>query len=292
MYSSIFIESQGSNIFTLLGALDSIKERLRETVYYNIIGNASLILLLKFNGYTFSQSYDKLKDFPLINSMINGYSLFPEDQEEKKLYLRNWIIKVFREKNIFNEETKLKDIHNLTKIFPIFILWDRESRNIININPKTHPETLFIDCLMASLTSLGLYNTYSFENYKISNIYAIEVFPVHKAVIDNLSRALICCSLYNYSPKLNSGVLGPMAHLEDEILLQGCERKDYFSKIILNNLATNKLKLYSYLIRGDSNQEERNSHFKSGQRQGNAFINGQDTELSALTYQDMIINQP
>lgn len=291
MYSTLFLDSEGSNLYVLLGALEQLKEYIKETKIYNVIGNASLVLFLKANGYTYEQTFNKIKSFQLITSMINGYSCFPEDQEEKKTFIKNWLISICNEKHLITANTNLQDIYNLTNIFPAFILWSRTEKKIVNLNPTSAPKINFVDCVMASLCGIGIYNTYSVENIVFSNLSNINPLPFYNLFSDNPSQTLLISISFDFDPKMKNGILGPFEDIENEIIYQYKELKDYR----YNNFSNNDIKkciLYSYLIRGDSSEEEKLSQYTSGKHQAQSFIEGKDTKYAASAYQSMIMNQP
>ena len=47
MYDSVFMSSFGSNIYETLGGLETNKEQLKNTVIWNSVGSASLIIFFK-----------------------------------------------------------------------------------------------------------------------------------------------------------------------------------------------------------------------------------------------------
>ena len=73
MYDSVFMSSFGSNIYETLGALETNKNSLKNTVIWNSIGSASIIIFFKILGFTFSQTLEHLKTFELTHTFINGY---------------------------------------------------------------------------------------------------------------------------------------------------------------------------------------------------------------------------
>lgn len=291
MYSTLFLDSEGSNLYVLLGALEQLKDHIRESKIYNVIGNASLILFFKANGYTYEQTFNKIKNFQLITSLINGYSCFPEDQEEKKTFVKNWLISICNEKHLITETTNLQDIYNLTNIFPAFILWSRTDQKTVNLNPTSAPNANFIDCVMASLCGIGSYNTYTIENKIFSNLSNINPLPFYNIYSDNPKTTLILSISFDFDPKMKNGVLGPFEDIENEIIYQYKELKDYhYSKFSNNDIR--KCILYSYLIRGDSSEEEKLSLYNSGKYQGQSFTEGKDTRQASKIYQSKIMNQP
>ena len=87
MYDNVFISSFGSNLYNTIGFLESMKERTSDAVIWNSVGNASLILFLRIMGFQFHQMTQQLKDLNLSHTFINGFSLIPENEEEKKEYI-------------------------------------------------------------------------------------------------------------------------------------------------------------------------------------------------------------
>ena len=293
MYDSIFINSSGSNIFTTLGSLDKLKTNLENIKIWNVTGNASLILYFKILGLTYKQTYEKLKNLEIINSLINGHSFFPEDEEEKKEYLKDYLINTSK-KTLIKADTTLSEIKQLTGLKPCFIVWNRSKRNIENINCDDNPDIFLIDAIMATLPNIGVYKTYTINNNIYSSLENIECFPVSKSFYLKLESLFYLVNITVFDKDYSLGNnLGPLKDTEDEFLFQKGEYNKYR---IENNCKAlpnqeNICKLYSVFSRGDSKEEEKASLFILGHRQAKGFLEDQDTHKIYKEYLKTVFTQ-
>ena len=292
MYNGIFTHSDGSNLFTVLGCLHSAKDLVRETVIWNSSGCSSLILFFKCLGYTFFQTFDILKEFELINSMVNCSSVLLEDEEQKKDFIKNWLIDKIEENGILNKDSNLVEIYKSHNLFFNFIMWCRTEEKIIQCNPKTKPDFTLIDCVMASLCCIGTYKTYTIDKYVFSNISIINNIPYEhifevKKEVKNLY--VFIHTFHNFSHSFKSG---PLNKNEDEIILQISEsNKIRFRNAIESIQGDNKLDLYVYYTRGNINVEEKKTLFDNGSKQGSSFLEGKSTKIASESFVKLIENQ-
>jgi hypothetical protein len=293
MYESIFINCNGSNIFTTLGALDKLKEILENVKIWNVCGSASLILYFKLFGLTSKQTYENLKKLEIVNTFINGHSLFPEDEKEKKEYLRNYLEKFFKT-SLFNEEVNLQEAQKITGLTPCFIVWNRSQQKIVNLNPKDTPSVKLLDCVLASLTNIGVFSTHQIKNQTYSSLENIECFPVSYSYYLKLEKLFYLANITTFVKEYSLGInLGPLSQVEDEFLLQKGEYNKHRIEKSYQALphSENFCKLYSVYSRGNSKEEEKASLFILGHLQANGFLESKDTEKIYKDYLESIFSQ-
>lgn len=293
MYESIFINCSGSNIFTTLGALNNLKTELENSKIWNVSGNASLILYCKLIGLTYKQIYEKLKKLDLINSFINGHSLFPEDEDEKKEYIKKYLINSLK-KTLIKDDITLIEAKKLTGITPCFIVWNRTQEKIINLNPNDTPNLKLIDCVMATLTNIGVYKTYKINDNEYSSLENIECFPVSYSYYIDINKLFYLVNITNFIKEYSLGInLGPLKDTENEFLLQKGEYHKYRIENSCQALPKieNICKLYSVFSRGNSKEEEKLSLFVLGNKQSEGFLKGKDTYKVYQKYLETIFSQ-
>lgn len=281
MYRGIFIYADGSNIFTLLGFLDGIKEKIRETMVWNSCGVASLILFFKSLGYNYKQIFNLIKDFDLISSMINGSSLMIEDEIKKREHIYEWLSNHIEKNGFLNMDSTLLEIFNSQKFFLNFIVWCKNKQQMVPLNANTTPNLTLVDCVMASLTSIGLYTEYSIDDNVFSNSLAINPVPIEKAFsnvegIDIKTLYILNQKYYNFKKgkKFNS----PLIEIENDILKQNNELNNYLVKKILEeNREDTFIKMYSYFSRGKIIIDEKETMYNLGSNQGDFILQERDT---------------
>ena len=292
MYNGVFTHSDGSNLFTVLGALKSVKDMVKETVIWNSSGCSALILLFKCLGFTFSQTFNILKDFDLVNSMVNCSSLLLENEEEKKTYIKSWLTDKILENGIITPDAKLVEIYKSHNLFFNFILWCRSEEKIFQCNPKTKPDFTLLDCVMASLCCMGTYKTYTIDKYEFSNLSIINNIPyehIFEVKKDVKNLFVIVHTFHNFSHSHKSG---PLHQNENEIILQTSELNKIRFKNALDNIqGDNKLDLYVYYTRGNINVEEKQTLYEHGSKQGESFLEGKSTKLASESFVKLIENQ-
>lgn len=293
MYKNIFINCTGSNIYSTLGALDKLKDKTKNITIWNVSGNASLILFFKLLGFTPKQTFDHLKNYNLINSFVNGHSLFPEDEKKKKENIKEYLNKFF-ESSILDKDCTLKNVESLTGITPCFIVWNRKLKKVENLNSNDHGEIKLIDTVMATLPNIGVYTSYSIFKNVYSSLENIDPYPVAYAYYTDIDDFLYILNISEYIKEyvLDTN-LGPLKNVEDEFLLQKGELNNYSIKKIIKSLPNNEnvLKLYSIYSRGNSKEEEKASNFILGHRQACGYLEGKNTYLVYKDYLDSVYRQ-
>jgi hypothetical protein len=224
----------------------------------------------------------------LINSMINGHSLIPEDQNQKKEYLLNVFLDLIDTNPIVNEDITLKEVEKLTGITCCFIVWSRTKKRIVSLGG----ENKLIDCIMASLCNIGIYDTYIINGEVFSSLENIECFPVLQTRLKDKKNVLYIANITNYKKSYSVGRnLGPLSSTEDELILQKSEYAKHRIENICVSLDGEVCKLYSFFSRGNSSEEEKNTLFILGNKQGDAFLKDEDTKQTAKDYLSSIYSQ-
>jgi hypothetical protein len=292
MYESIFLNGSGSNIFTSLGALDKLKNKIENIRIWNVCGNSSLILYFKLLGFTSKQTFDIIKEFNIINTLINGHSLFPEIEDEKIEFIKKFLEKYLTK--IIKNDTNLEEIEQLTGITPCFIVWNRTTKTIDNLNSKDTPKLKLLDCVMTTLCNIGVYNIYKIKNNEYSSLENIECFPVAFSYCVNPSSLFYLINITEYIKAYSKGLnLGPLKDVEDEFLLQKSEYNNYHinknSKFLPHQ--ENICKLHSIYSRGNSKEEEKTSLYFLGLRQAEGYLENKDTFKIYTEYLEDIFQQ-
>lgn len=287
MYDNVLLSSFGSNIYTTIGFLEGLKEELSSTVIWNVVGNASLIVFLKIIGFSYSQMTEKLESLQIAHTFLNCFSIIPENQDEKKQYILDWMEEKINETSLININTTMKDVFKLTNIFPSFLVWSRTDKKVVSLNPSTHPELKFSDCVLASLSCIGTFNEHKIEDKIYSNLNGINSFP--KKEIFSFRGDLKTLFLGNETSLVNQlaeNLLTPLSNIEDELMFQFLEK----NKLLLGENEENKAIIHSDMWR-EVDLQKMESLYKSGFNQSKNFLAGGDTYLSFMTERDEIGNQ-
>ena len=281
MYRGIFIYADGSNIFTLLGFLNGIKEKIRETMVWNSCGVASLILFFKSLGYNYRQIFDLIKDFDLISSMINGSSLMIEDELEKKDHIYEWLSRHIDQNGFLNKDSTLLEIFNSQKFFLNFIVWCKNKQQMVALNANTAPDLTLIDCVMASLCSIGLYTEYIIDDNVFSNSLSINPLPIEKVfnTVEGINiKTLYLLNQKYYNFKKGKKFNSPLIEIENDILKQNNELNNYLvEKTLKENEDMTFIKMYSYFSRGKIIIDEKETMYNLGSNQGDFILQERDT---------------
>lgn len=286
MYDNVFISSFGSNLYNTVGFLESIKEKTSDAVIWNSVGNASLILFLRIMGFQFHQMIQQLKDLNLSHTFINGFSLIPEDEEEKKEYIRDWIVRKINQVSLISEDTTLKEIFSLTNLFPNFLVYSRTDREITSFNPSTTPNINLVDCLLATLTGVGTFHTHKVDDKIYSNLNSINCFPSNKIfTIQKEIKPLYIGNISFFVEPLEENQYSPMSKNEDEMLESFLERNKY-----LMEREKEAIIIHSDIFKEVDGIKMENL-YKSGFLQGKNYISGIDTYSSFMEQKSTIYNQ-
>jgi hypothetical protein len=291
-YKTIFLSNNGTNIFTTLGFLTKTEKLLEYTKYWNVSGCASLIVFLKIVGHNdYKKINDILESFSLTPTLINGSSLLPEDESEKIKYIKEWLIEHLQDSEFFSKDIRLEEIYKKTNLFPRFILWSRKEQKIVTIDPESCPRFKLIDCVMASLCYIGVYEEYSFMGNIFSNLSSVDCYPYlyskHKE-----GDVLYIGNIGKYDQKQEVS-LGPLSKIEDMLIRQYSEHEKNRVDNIFNTFDQEEgVKIYSFYRRGKIGKEESKTLFELGWEQGKAFEMKKDTEKTKEEYIQKVESQP
>lgn len=282
VYDSIFLSNNGTSVFTTLGFLKKIEKMCEMTKFWNVTGCSSLIIFLKLLGYKYDQTRDILSDFPLISTFINGSSLLPEDENSKRKYIKEWLISCLEDSNYFEPDINLENIYKETKIFPNFILFSRSEQKVVCLNPGNSGKTKLIDCIMASICYIGVYEEYKINRSIFSNLSSIDCFPIfyiYKEEETAPGNCLLLGNIGKFEDSENKNKLGPLSKTEGKIICQYSEYEKYKVESIFSSLDEDEIvKIYSFYRRGRLDKEEIETLFDLGMEQGSAFMKKKDTE--------------
>jgi len=277
-YQSLFLSNNGSNIFTTIGFLKGIEDQIDRVEWWNVCGSSSLLVFLKIVGYNYEQIFEILSDLSLTSTFVNGSSLVPENEDEKKRYIREWLIEHLSNSEFFSKDIKLGEIWKKTKIFPNFILFSRKDQKITYISPSTHPKYKLVDCVMASLCYIGVYEEYSFMGDTFSNLCSVDCYPYLYISPMTSSNILYVGNVSKFEIPVGS-ILGPLSKKEGMIIRQFSEHEKYRIDSIFKNMGEDEsVKLYSFYRQGKLSIEEEKTFFSLGLEQASAFKEKTDTE--------------
>ncbi len=292
-YDSIFLSNNGTNIFTTLGFLNRIKKMTERTKYWNVAGCGSLIIFLRLIGHSYPQIKTDLSKFDLISTMINGSSLIPENEDDKREYIKSWLISHLEESDFFSPKINLEEISKETNLFPNFVLYSRSEEKIVQINPHNSPRIKLIDCVLASLCYVGVYEEYSFGGKVYSNLSSVDCFPCFYIFLDvqpvgskekqahhSVGKCLIIGNIGKFEESSKSQKLGPLSKIESKIIRQYSEHEKYKIDNIFANFDTEEaVKVHSFYKRGKLGSEEINTLYELGEEQGASFEEKKDPEV-------------
>lgn len=281
-YRTLFLSGNGSNILTTTGFLKGIEDRIDRVERWNVCGNSSLIVFLKIAGYNYEQILDILGKFSLTSTFVNGSSLIPENEDAKKSYVKDWLIGHLSNSEFFSKDIKLDEIFKKTKIFPSFILFSRKKKTIVRVNPETHPKYKLVDCVLASLCYIGVYEEYSFSGDVYTNLCSVNCYPL--STIDETDDVLCIGNICEFESR-SSGIFGPLSKLEAMFIRQFSEYEKYtIDKIFENIDGKDCVKLYSFYRQGKLSVEETKTLFNLGSEQAIAFKENEDTKVRASKF--------
>ena len=276
MYNSVFISSFGSNIYETTGALESMKDKLRNTVIWNTIGSSSLIVFLKILGFNFQQTFEHLRDFHLSHTFINGYCIIPEDEDEKRKVISDWLIEKIEINNLISKETTLAEIFKLTNIFPNFIVWSRTGEKLCCLNPKTTPKISIIDSILATLTCIGVHSEFSINGDTFSGYFSGGFYPHDKNfTLENKEMNTLyighnSCAFFN---ELEAD--SPFSYIENEMIRQFTE----CNNTVVNTLNfDNIMIIYDDIYRRSMTNLKKEFCYENGKIQGDNYTSGLSNE--------------
>ncbi len=272
MYDSVFMSSFGSNIYETLGALETNKNNLKNTVIWNSIGSASIIIFFKILGFTFSQTLEHLKTFELTHTFINGYFIIPEDQNMKIEYIREWLIEKMEINNLISKDTTLGEIFKLTNIFPNFVVWSRQRRELCSINAKLFPNFTLLESILTTFSCIGTFNEFEIDDTVFCSYFYGDYYPYSenfRLEKKNLNTLYIAHeSEYFFNDILEDS---PFSYIENEIMNQFIEcNNSHIKNIELENF----LVLYDDIYKDSLTDVKKDFCFENGKVQAQNFIDG------------------
>ena len=275
MYDGVFLSSFGSNVFSTLGVLNPLKSEISDTVIWNCVGNSSLVLFFKILGMTLEQTYSRLEDFPLIHSFVNCFSIIPENQENKKRYIREWLSDSILETKIFEDDVKLSEVFKLTNIFPSFLVWSKTNSAPTSINPVSKPNMSLVDAVLASLCGVGTYHEHHLDGEIYGCLTGVNTFPLESQFfLENKNRILKIANVSYFVDQLDENFETPMTMIEDELLQQFLERNN---NTVKEKRDDTTIVVHSDLHRSDLSTGEKKSLYKCGFLQGQNFLSNEST---------------
>jgi hypothetical protein len=272
MYDSVFMSSFGSNIYETLGALETNKDLVKNTVIWNSVGSASLIIFFKILGFTFLQTLEHLKSFELTHTFINGYFIIPEDQDSKIEYIRDWLIEKIEINNLISKETTLSEIFKLTNIFPNFVVWSRSGRELQSLNPKIFPDMTIIDSILSTFSCIGTFVEFKINDDIFSSYFCGDFYP-HSENFRLEKKQLNTLYIAHESEYFFNDILedSPFSYIENEIMNQFIECNNSRVK---NVDVENFLILYDDIYKNSLTDVKKDFCFENGKIQAQNFMDG------------------
>ena len=175
--NSIYISCYGSGIYTALGLLERLNRHIENITIWNVTSCGSLILFMKCLGFTYKQSKLLLEDKNELFNYFHYSSLSINNRKENLGNIELFLKDILNLNDIFYENITLEDVYKLTNIFCCFIVFDKKSKTIINLNPLEYGNYSFLKCVLSSLTFVGIYEDYIYKDHIFSNVLAIEPYP-------------------------------------------------------------------------------------------------------------------
>lgn len=289
MYDGVFLSSFGSNVFSTLGVMNPLKSQISDTVIWNCVGNSSLIVFFKILGMNLEQTYSRLEDFPLIHSFVNCFSIIPENQSNKKRYVREWLVDSILETKIFEEGVKLSEVFKMTNIFPSFLVWSKTNSGPVSINPVSNPDVTLVDAVLASLCGVGTYHEHHMGEEVYGCLTGIDTFPLESQfLLEDKKNVLKIVNLSYFVDQLDENFETPMTMIEDELLQQFLGRNNHTVKQKKDDTT---IVVHSDLHRSDLSTGEKKSLYKCGFLQGQNFMNDGSTYGAYRREKSTIRNQ-
>lgn len=277
MYTNVFLVSDGCLTFDVLGTLQGMDKQLSRAIIWNCGGTGSLIIFLKCLGFTWEQMVSKLTLLKCLPNIVYGGCLEPGVSLDIKMEIVTWLTDIINSKKMFSEDTTLKEIYKLTRIFPN-ILTSKGS-----INPKSHPDVTLVDSVLTSMCNFGVYDKHIIDGEEYTSFSKYNPFPLESQVIlENIPQETLY--LVNYSKLFNNEVYSVFDGIENRLV------QEYFDRIY--RIATKNTKDHFILVNGIFSKSEIEGYdvehrVESGNLHSTMFLN----EESTLKYMETIINK-
>lgn len=289
MYDGVFMSSFGSNVFSTVGVLNSLKSEISDIVIWNCVGNSSLIVFFKILGLSLEQTYSRLEDFSLIHSFVNCFSIIPENQTNKKKYIREWLEESIIETKIFDIDAKLSEIFKLTNIFPSFLVWSKSNSVACSIDPVNNPDVKLVDAVLSSLCGVGTFHEHHIEEEIYGCLSGIDPVPIGaQFLLEDKNSILKVLNVSYFVDQLDENFETPMTMIEDELLQQFLERNNHSVKQKRDDTT---IVIHSDLHRSDLSTGEKKSLYKCGFLQGQNFLSNESTYGAYRKEKNIVKNQ-
>ena len=264
MYSNIFLISDGCLIFDTLGFLKQTEEDIKNTIVWTGGNVGSLVIFLRALGYNIERSIDKLSLLKCIPSLVFGGNLEVNSDKEIFKELEDWIDCMLEEKRFFKPDITLKEVNNLSGIFPNFITY---KDGIIGLNPKDHPDVKLKDAVLASVCNIGVYTDYQ----EYTSFSDHDVYPKHLNVErDDYTETLF---LANYTELSYEKGVTCINNIEDSLT------KMYFRRVRQKVKKDDDIILINgYHVKYDYDVYTMNQHVRNGAKHYDWFSQGEDTK--------------
>lgn len=276
MYTNVFLIADGYLCFDILGFLKNMESKLSRAVIWNSGGAGSLIVFLKCLGFTWDQMAVKLNSLKCLPTLIYGGSLEPGVALDTKREIASWMVEIINSKKIFSQDTTMKDVYKLTRIFPNMIACEE------SINPKSHPDFTLLDAVLASMCNLGVYDSHKVDDQEFSSFMIHDVYPLTSEVkLENVTSETLYIS--NYSKLFNNETYSVFDSIENKLVQQYFDR---VHKVIRENKNENLVLINGIFSKNDLTTYDIRTRMDNGNNHAVMFINGEST----INYMDTIIS--
>ena len=264
MYSNIFLISDGCLIFDTLGFLKQMEEDIKNTVVWTGGNVGSLVVFLRSLGYNIDRSIDKLSLLKCIPSLVFGGNLEVNSDKELFKEIEEWVDCMLEEKRFFKSDITLKEVNNLSGIFPNFIT---HKDDIIGLNPKDYPDVKLKDAVLASICSIGVYTDYK----EYTSFSEHDVYPKYIDVKrEDYTETLF---LSNYTELSYEKNVTYVNNIEDSLT------KMYFRRVKQKVKHDNDIILINgYHVKYDYDVYTMNHHVRNGATHYDWFRQGENTK--------------
>ena len=171
---------------------------------------------------------------------------------------------------LFSNETTLKEIYKLTKLYPTFIT----SEGILDPTD----DISLVDATLASMCMMGVFDSHIVSEVEYKDVLLHDIFPTHIETKINIGDTLF---ITNYSKHLQRPIISIFDSVERRLSEQYFERllsviKKSEHNVLLVNSPFSKETLTPYEV---------SKRFENGETHARMFINKEQT----IGYMDVIL---
>lgn len=231
--NSLYVSCHSTGIITALGVLYKINRNIEHISIWNVTSCGSLILFMRCMGFTYKQTIDILSDNNELFNYFHYSSLTNINQKDNLNTIKIFLIDILNLNDIFNENVTLEEVFRLTNIFPCFIVFDKNLKSIINLNPIDYGKYKFLDCVLASLTYMGIYEEYIYKDHKFSNVLVINPYPSEYFYNKTPAISIIQNDLCYFEKNIFSNVLYTLLEEQNNRLNIALKNKDISNVIVI-----------------------------------------------------------